>query len=170
MLRVFGSAAARAARGGALAPASSSSSSSSLASSLARRGFASSSSSDDIEEFLDRHLAKPSKNAGDASSSAPPLRQSVATTRRESLALYRDILRFSRFFTWTDQNGVPFRQLIRESARKEYQAARFEKDPQVINKLIISGRDCLEKSLQNVIDKQRQIVEEEQRRNQPPPP
>ena len=167
MLRVFGSAAVRAARGGAV-PASSSSPSS--LSFLCRRGLASSSSSDDIEEFLDRHLAKPSKNAGDASSSAPPLRQSVATTRRESLALYRDILRFSRFFTWTDQNGVPFRQLIRESARKEYQAARFEKDPQVINKLIISGRDCLEKSLQSVIDKQRQIVEEEQRRNQPPPP
>ena len=57
----------------------------------------------------------------------------------------------------------PRRDLIRESARKEYEAARFEKDPQIINKLIISGRDCLEKSLQNVIDKQREIVEQQRR-------
>lgn len=57
----------------------------------------------------------------------------------------------------------PRRNLIRESARKEYEAARFEKDPQIINKLIISGRDCLEKSLQNVIDKQREIVEQQRR-------
>ena len=59
------------------------------------------------------------------------------------------------------------RESIRESARKEYEAARFEKDPQIINKLIVSGRDCLEKSLQNVIDKQRQIVEDQMKSGPP---
>ncbi|QDZ18909.1 hypothetical protein HOP50_02g14150 [Chloropicon primus] len=116
-----------------------------------------SSSSDEIEEFLDRHLSKESNTPGTP-------KQSVATTRRESLSLYRDILRFSRFFTWTDNNGIPFRDLIRESARKEYEAARYEKDPHVVNKLIVSGRDCLDKSLQNMIDKQREILEEQQKR------
>ena len=60
------------------------------------------STGDDIEEFLDKHLSKESNTPGTP-------KQSIATTRRESLSLYRDILRFSRFFTWTDNNGVPFR-------------------------------------------------------------
>ena len=125
-------------------------------SSFCFRNLSSSSSSgrdDELDECLDRHLAKPNTPGA--------AKQSIATTRRESLSLYRDILRFSRFFTWTDQNGVPFSTLIRESARKEYEAARFEKDPQIVNKLIVSGRDCLHKSLQNVIDRQKEIVEQE---------
>ena len=72
------------------------------AGSTARALSSSSSSSDEIDEFLDRHLSKESNTPGTP-------KQSVATTRRESLALYRDILRFSRFFTWTDNDGVPFR-------------------------------------------------------------
>ena len=69
-----------------------------------RRDFGSgdTSGSDEIEEFLDYHLSKQSDAPG-------TFRQSVATTRRESLSLYRDILRFSRFFTWPDANGRPFR-------------------------------------------------------------
>ena len=145
-----------------ISPSPSSSSSSSSSSSYC---FSSSASSgnDELEEFLDKHLSKASNTPGTP-------KQSVATTRKESLALYRDILRFSRFFTWTDNNGIQFRHLIRESARKEYEAARFEKDPHVINKLIVSGRDSLEKSLQNVIDKQREIVESQQSNRDPTNP
>ena len=57
--------------------------------------------SEELEEFFDKHLAKP------GTPGTP--RQSIATTRKESLSLYRDVLRFSKFFTWPDSNGVPFR-------------------------------------------------------------
>ena len=42
----------------------------------------------------------------------------LLSTRRESLSLYREILRYSNLFVWKDQQGRMFRDLIRESTRK----------------------------------------------------
>lgn len=63
--------------------------------------------------------------------------------RFESLKLYRDILRASRLFTWCNEQGVPWRIILCQNARKEFEQARHEKDHLVITRLLFVGRDCL---------------------------
>lgn len=63
--------------------------------------------------------------------------------RFESLKLYRDILRATRLFTWTNEQGVPWRIILCQNARKEFEQARLEKDPLVITRMLFVGRDCL---------------------------
>lgn len=63
--------------------------------------------------------------------------------RSESLKLYRDILRATRMFTWTNPKGEPWSSVLRQNARKEFEQARYEQDHLVITRLLFVGRDCL---------------------------
>ena len=84
---------------------------------------------------------------------------------RESLALYRDILRTSRQFTWVNDAGQPWGALLAANARTEFEQARYESDPLVVARLQFVGRDCLNqtkdklfsaaKAMQDNIDKTR---------------
>lgn len=65
----------------------------------------------------------------------------------ESIRLYRDILRASRFFTWRHQSGELWSDVLRKNARKEFEEARFERDPEIVARLLFVGRDCLNKSM-----------------------
>ena len=67
-------------------------------------------------------------------------------TNRESLALYRDILRTARHFTWVNDAGQPWRTVLVENARAEFEQARYESDPLVIARLQFVGRDCLNRT------------------------
>jgi hypothetical protein len=40
--------------------------------------------------------------------------------------------------------GRPWNQILKEAARKEFDAARNESDPLIIARLIITGRDCVQ--------------------------
>lgn len=107
------------------------------------------------------------------------------------------VLRASLLFVWKDNNGRVWREVIRESARKEYESARhawapsikhailaargsfgkrsagcalatlfwpsavvsfschfrFEQDGETINRLLVTGRDCLDQSLAKARDR-----------------
>ena len=62
---------------------------------------------------------------------------------REALLLYRDVLRTSRAFYWADEKGRPWPEVLRESARKEFEEAREERDPLIVARLLLVGRDAL---------------------------
>lgn len=65
--------------------------------------------------------------------------------RKEALSLYREILRTAKHFHWADSKTKrPWNQILREQARKEFDASRHEKDPLVIARMLVTGRDCLE--------------------------
>ncbi|MEW5313550.1 MAG: hypothetical protein WDW38_005109 [Sanguina aurantia] len=85
----------------------------------------------------------------------------VLTTRREALGLYREILRFSNLFVWKDKNGVVWRDVIRVSARKELEDARYETDPSIISKLIITGRDAVQRAIESFMAKRRKIIDDD---------
>ena len=67
-----------------------------------------------------------------------------AHSRREVLALYRDILRTARAFYWPDENGEQWSTVLKRSARKEFEQARNEKDPLIVARLIVVGRQCVQ--------------------------
>ncbi|OMO54089.1 Complex 1 LYR protein [Corchorus capsularis] len=115
---------------------------------------------DTVEELLDRHVVKKEKSLNDEEDELLT-RQRLTSTRREALALYRDIFRATRFFMWPDSRGVLWRDVLRENARKEFEEARFEKDPELMTRLIISGRDAVQSALEKLAEKQKQQIAKE---------
>ncbi|KAL0351711.1 UNVERIFIED_CONTAM: hypothetical protein Scaly_1559800 [Sesamum calycinum] len=116
---------------------------------------------DTIDELLDRHLVKNDKKHLDDDENEFLIRQRLTSTRREALSLYRDIFRATRFFMWPDSRGILWRDLLRENARKEFEESRFEKDPEVITRLLIGGRDAVQAALDKLVEKQKQRIEKE---------
>ncbi|XP_021283599.1 uncharacterized protein LOC110416090 [Herrania umbratica] len=115
---------------------------------------------DTVEEILDRHVVKKEKSLNDEEEELLTRRR-LTSTRREALGLYRDILRATRFFMWADSRGVLWRDVLRDNARKEFEEARFEKDPEVVTRLLIGGRDAVQSALEKLAEKQRQQIEKE---------
>ncbi len=62
---------------------------------------------------------------------------------KESIRLYRDVLRACKHFTWKDQYGREWSEVLKKNARNEFEQARNEKDPMLVARLILTGRDCL---------------------------
>lgn len=73
--------------------------------------------------------------------------------RTEVVRLYRDILRASRMFAWPNEQGVPWEVILRQNARKEFEQARFERDPEIILRMLMVGRDCLNQTVEKVAQK-----------------
>lgn len=65
----------------------------------------------------------------------------------ESLHLYRDILRGTKQFVWPNEQGILWKDILRQNARKEFEQARYENDPIVVTRLLLVGRDCLNQTL-----------------------
>ncbi|XP_031489962.1 uncharacterized protein LOC116257391 isoform X1 [Nymphaea colorata] len=110
---------------------------------------------DNIEELLDRHLKKKDKKEEE---SIITNRQRLTSNRREALSLYRDIIRASRFFLWPDDRGILWRDILRDNARREFEEARHETDPETITRLLIGGRDALDSALEKLVQKQKQMM------------
>ncbi|KAH7845465.1 hypothetical protein Vadar_002462 [Vaccinium darrowii] len=116
---------------------------------------------DTIDELLDRHVVKKEKTSDDEETDLLT-RQRLTSTRREALSLYRDILRATRFFIWPDSRGVLWRDVLRENTRKEFEAARFERDPEIVTRLLIGGRDAVQSALDKLAEKQREEIGKQQ--------
>jgi len=84
----------------------------------------------------------------------------LTNPRKEALLLYREILKTAKAFTWKHpsvsllflvfvdaecriQQGVSWGQVLKESARKEFEQARWEKDPETIARMLLNGRHSL---------------------------
>lgn len=116
---------------------------------------------DTVEELLDRHLVKKKEDRDDEDEDELLNRRRLTGTRREALNLYRDILRASRFFTWPDSNGVLWRDVLRDSARREFEQARFETDPEIVTRLLIGGREAVHSAIDKLADKHRQHIQKD---------
>ncbi|KAK9270775.1 hypothetical protein L1049_026358 [Liquidambar formosana] len=117
---------------------------------------------DTIDELLDRHVVKKDKTrVVDDEQEELLNRRRLTSTRREALSLYRDIIRATRFFTWPDSRGVLWRDILRENARKEFEEARFEKDPEIVTRLLIGGHDAVQSALDKLVEKQKEQIEKE---------
>ena len=57
--------------------------------------------------------------------------------------------------------------MLRENARKEFEAVRFETDPEVITRLLIGGSDAVSSALDRLTEKQRAMIEKRNRGDQP---
>jgi hypothetical protein len=81
---------------------------------------------------------------------AAPVISRGGSSSREAIQLYRDILKGCKGFHWCDKDGVPWSQKLKESARREFEEAREEKDPLIQARLLVVGRQCLENTLKKI--------------------
>lgn len=81
------------------------------------------------------------------------------TSRRETLSLYREILRTCKAFHWCDDKGHPWNQKLRIEARKEFEASREETDPLIIARMLVTGRDCVQQIQQKFNEADRKAWE-----------
>ncbi|KAK9109511.1 hypothetical protein Sjap_017571 [Stephania japonica] len=108
---------------------------------------------DTVEELLERHVVKKEKSYDNSDEDEISARRRLTSTRREALSLYRDIIRATRFFSWPNDRGVLWRDILRENARREFETARFEKDPEIVTRLLIGGRDAVQAALDKLVEK-----------------
>ncbi|PSC70812.1 complex 1 family LVR family (ISS) [Micractinium conductrix] len=108
----------------------------------------------DVDALIEENLDKTTRRRKDDS----PLR--LLTTRREALALYREIWRVTALFDWPDDKGRLWRDVLRESARVEYEAARFEQDPEILNRLLLVGRDAVHQVAEKFLAKRQQMIDQ----------
>ncbi|KAL5708737.1 hypothetical protein ACHQM5_019503 [Ranunculus cassubicifolius] len=114
---------------------------------------------DTIEELFERNMVKKEK-IYDSDQEKLNRLQRLTSTRREALNLYRDIVRATRFFMWPDTRGVLCIDVLRDNERREFEEARYERDPEVITSLIIGGRDSLQAALDKLVEKQKLEIAE----------
>ena len=112
----------------------------------------------EAEDFIERSLDQASKQGAKKREASP---SEVLTTKREALSLYRAVWRASFLFVWRNEKGEEWRDVIRESARKEFEAARHEKDPEMVARLLLTGRDYLDQAMQKFVDKRQKIIDDE---------
>lgn len=123
---------------------------------------------DEVADLLDSSIYHPTKAEREQQREQAPLRR-LLTTRREALSLYREVLRYSNLFVWRDEVGRPWRDVIRASARQEFEAARHEPDPELINRMIVTGRDAVQRTVEGFMQKRQRIIAEEDSKPQVPP-
>ena len=113
----------------------------------------------EAEDFIERSLDQASKQGAKKRDLTPG---EVLTTKREALSLYRAVWRASFMFVWKNERGVEWKEVIRESARKEFEAARHERDPEMVARLLLTGRDYLDQAVQKFLEKRQKIIDEEE--------
>mmetsp|Transcript_8246 Transcript_8246/g.25515 ORF Transcript_8246/g.25515 Transcript_8246/m.25515 type:complete len:92 (+) Transcript_8246:50-325(+) len=83
----------------------------------------------------------------------------MPSPNREAIRLYRDILRACRHFHWCNDKGEPWNEILRRNARKEFEEARHEKDPLLVARMLVVGRQCLDDTQRKFDATQRKIAE-----------
>lgn len=63
--------------------------------------------------------------------------------KRESLLLYRDVIRACKKFYWRSQSGKEWSEILLKSARKEFDEYRNLNDPVELGRKLIQARQAL---------------------------
>jgi hypothetical protein len=61
-----------------------------------------------------------------------------------------------------------WRDVLRANARAEFEVARHEPDPELINRMIVTGRDAVQRIVEAYMLKRQRIIEEETAQPQVP--
>jgi hypothetical protein len=63
-------------------------------------------------------------------------------------------------FTWKNTDGQPWSRIIRVNARKEFEQAKHERDPEMIARLLLVGRDSLTQTMEKLVQKAKKIEDD----------
>ncbi|KAG8467658.1 hypothetical protein KFE25_006710 [Diacronema lutheri] len=84
-------------------------------------------------------------------------------TRKEATRLYRDIVRAARHFPWPHESGRPWRVVLVESARAEFEQARELDDANEVMRRLVIGRHCLDETAKKFEEKRQSFLAQQAR-------
>lgn len=70
---------------------------------------------------------------------------------REILRLYREVMKFCSEFDWPNENGEIWRDVLRKSARREFEESREETDPVILYRMMVTTRDAMQQTKEMLI-------------------
>ena len=85
------------------------------------------------------------------------------TFSREMLRVYRDALKVTARFNWNNEDGQPWKEILRASTRAEFEQIKDEPDPLIVGQFMITWRDSINRMHEKVNDinmKMSRFVEE----------
>ena len=77
----------------------------------------------------------------------------------EVLRLYREVMQMTRRFTWTNEDGEPWQDILRSSARAEFEELRTETDTLKVSRFMITWRDTVARIHEKVNKAQMEMAE-----------
>ena len=66
-------------------------------------------------------------------------------------------MRITALFDWPNEHGMLWRDVLRKSAREEFEQARYEQDPEIVNRLLVVGRDAVHQVAEKFIEKRKDM-------------
>ena len=76
----------------------------------------------------------------------------------EALSLYRAVIRASVLFVWKDSKGHVWKDVIR--AEEEFEQGKQARS-EMVNRLILSGREAVDVALDKFMEQRQKIMDEE---------
>ena len=65
---------------------------------------------------------------------------------KQSLRLYREVIKFCSDFNWPNDDGRLWKDILRENARKEFVQSKEEKDPLILHQMVVTTKDAIQKT------------------------
>ena len=69
----------------------------------------------------------------------------------EILRLYREVMKFCQQFDWKNNQGLVWRDVLRKSARKEFEESKEEIDPVILYRMVVTTRDAMTQTKEMLI-------------------
>lgn len=69
----------------------------------------------------------------------------------EILRLYREVMKFCGQFDWENSQGQIWKEVLRKSARKEFQESKEETDPVILYRMVVTTRDAMTQTKEMLI-------------------
>merc|ERR1712023_37136 len=64
---------------------------------------------------------------------------------KEVLRLYREVFQMTMRFTWNNEDGEPWKDILRNTARQEFEALRTETDTLKVGKFLLTWRETIQR-------------------------
>ena len=77
---------------------------------------------------------------------------------QEILRLYRDVWKMTNRFTWNNEDGEPWKDILRKTSRQEFEEIRNETDSVKLGKFMITWRDSIMKIDEKINDAQMKMM------------
>lgn len=77
----------------------------------------------------------------------------------EVLRLYRDVLKSTSGFFWFNERGECWRDVLRKSARREFDNSKYETDPVLLMKMMLTTREAIAKVQQQIFETQQRLTQ-----------
>ena len=78
---------------------------------------------------------------------------------QEVIRMYREVWKMTKRFTWNNEDGEPWKEILRKSSRQEFESLRKETDSMKVGKFLLTWRDSVQRIHEKINKAQMEIME-----------